>query len=182
MNKLSLELLEKIFLCVPTKQIRLNMLCINKQITRLLTSNRFWIKKCPYINPKVLDTLKQFNGNQVRYILWYASLVIEDATLYSSINTQYILNNHDKVIVMEYVGWLIGSNSDKHPSYINFTFKGENLHESYLFLKIVAALGIPLIYTYIHSSKDNLVTYFDIQKYDSIFDIIMLRRNLKIIG
>ena len=182
MNKLPLEIIEKIFLCVPTKQIRLNMLRINKQITRLLTSNRFWIKKCPYINPKVLDTLKEFNDNQVRYILWYTSLITENATLYSLINTQYISNNHGKVRVMEYVGWLIGSNSDKHPSYINFTFKGENLHESYLFLKIVAALGITLIYTYIHSSKDNLITYFEIEKHNNIFDIIMLRKNLKIKG
>ena len=134
MNTLPLEIIEKIFLYVPTKQIPRNMLYINKQITKMLMSNHFWINKCGYINPKIWCVLREFNEKEVRYILWYTSLIKEEGVMIRDNNSYeiQILEDDNKMFIMGYAGWLIGSNSDKHPLNFRLTFNITNFYESYL--------------------------------------------------
>ena len=190
MNILPPAIIEQIFLYVPTKQILKNMVYISKQTTKIIMTKHFWINKCRYINPKVLHVLRELNEKEMRYILWYTSLTSEEEQIYSILkksSDNIILEDicfisANRKTLMLCVGWLIGTNSDKHPKDVRVIFDGNNYIELYIFLKIIAALKIPLIYTHIYSNKHNKYTSININKYDRIDDIKRLRRNLKIMS
>lgn len=187
MDTLPLEIIEKIFLYVPTKQIPINMVYINKQITKIIMSKNFWINKSKYINPKVWVALREFNDKEVRYLLWFCSHIKEEFFLPrynpSHLYEIQILEDDDKMMIMAHAGFLIGRNIDKYPLSIRLTFNIKNIYELYIFLKIVAAMEIPLIYhTLKCQSKYYPVKVVWTTKYNVIYNIKLLRTNLKIIG